>query len=94
LPKLKIEEISQIKDKLKSFITWEEGMKHLTTKEVNFVLEAISVWSEERNISIPIDTSVPFQDYPYLYISIRKYIYLYYLCKYEFINFYVYQHKI
>ena len=49
-------------------------------KRVNFVPKVISVWPRERNISIPIDTGVPFQDYSYLYIFTYMYFCIY-LCK-------------
>ena len=49
----------------------------LTSKIVNFVQEAISVWPRERNILVPVDTGIPFRDYRYLYISIHIYIYIY-----------------
>ena len=41
----------------------------------------------EQNILVSDYTNIPFQNYHYIYIFI-------YLWKYEFINFYVYQHKI
>ena len=65
----------------------------LLIKRVNFVLKAISIWPGEGNIPVLIDTGVLFQNYRF-YIFLYINIYLYYLCKYEFINFYVYQHKI
>ena len=40
------------------------------TKGVNTVLEVILIWLREWNISIPINTDVPFWDYHYIYIYI------------------------
>ena len=37
---------------------------------VNFVQEVVSVWLKEQNISISVDTGVPFRDYRYLYICV------------------------
>ena len=53
---------------------WNDG---IGTKGVNFVLEAVLVWSGEWNISVLVDTSVLFRVDRYLYISIHKYIYIY-----------------
>ena len=58
------------------------GKSLIWCKGVNFLLEAISVWLGNRNISIPVDTSVPFRVYHYFLI----YIYIY-------INEYIYVHK-
>ena len=52
---------------------WNDGVGN---KGVNFVLKAISVWSGERNILVWVDTGVTFRVYCYLYISIRKYIFV------------------
>jgi hypothetical protein len=41
-------------------------------KVVNTVLEDVSSWSGERNISISINTSVPFQNYPKLPLFQKK----------------------
>ena len=46
-------------------------------KVVNTVLEDISSWSGEQNISISINTNVPFQNYPKLPLF-QKNIYIYY----------------
>ena len=45
-------------------------------KVVNTVLEDISSWSGEQNISISINTNVPFQNYPKLPLF-QKNIYIY-----------------
>ena len=37
---------------------------------INFVQEVVSIWLKEQNISVSVDTSVPFQDYHYLYICV------------------------
>ena len=50
---------------------------------------AVSIWPKKRNISVLVDTDISFQDYHH-YIFIYINIYFYHLCKYEFINFYVY----
>ena len=69
------------------------GQDMIWTKGINFVLEAVSIWLEKRNISILVNTGVHFGIFA-IYIFLYINIYLYYLCKYEFIDFYVYQHKI
>ena len=45
------------------------------TKGVNFILEVVSVWPGERNISVLVDINVPFQVYCYIYF-IHKYIFV------------------
>ena len=65
--------------------------KHSGIKGVNFVLEAVLVWLGERNISVLVDTDVPFRENCYLYISIHKYMFVF--INYEFINFYVYVYQ-
>ena len=65
-------------------------------KGFNFIPEAILVWLGEQNILIPVYHFAFTAIYIFLYIHIYIYIYiyLYYLCKYIFMNFYIYQHKI
>ena len=67
----------------------ESKEQHLSVvvKGVKFVPEAISVWLGEWNISVLVNADVPFQ-------VTTIYVCVCYLCKYEFINFYVYQQKI
>ena len=67
------------------------GINH---KGVIFILDAISIWLGGRNFGIGwyryTVSGLPLFVYFYTYI----YIYMYYLCKYIFMNFYIYQHKI
>ena len=63
-------------------------------KGFNFIPEAILVWLGEQNILILVCTILRLLLFIYFYTYIYIYIYLHYFCKYEFINFYVYQHKI
>ena len=58
------------------------------------ISRVVLIWLKKKgNISVLVDIYIPFRDYRY-YIFPYINIYLYHLCKYEFINFYVYQHKI
>ena len=40
-------------------------IRGVQNKGVNFVSEAVSVWLSKRNISVPINIGVPFQNYRY-----------------------------
>ena len=40
-------------------------IRGVQNKGVNFVPEAILVWPSKQNISVPINTSVQFQNYRY-----------------------------
>ena len=40
-------------------------IRGVQNKGVNFVSEAIPVWLSKRNISVPINIGVPFQNYRY-----------------------------
>ena len=53
------------------------GWESKQPKGVNFILEAVTVWPRERNISIVVDNDAPFRDYRYLYISIHKYMFVF-----------------
>ena len=66
-----------------------KGNINIDTKGIGFVPKLVSTWPRKQNISVLVDTNVSLWDYLYVYICVCIY-----LCKYEFINFYVYQHNI
>ena len=46
----------------------------------------LSQFGQENEISVSVDTGLPFRDYRYLYISLHKYIYIYICIFYERMN--------
>ena len=64
------------------------AMVHDPPKEVNTVLEAVSNWVRKWNISVPLDTSVPFQVSHYIYIYyllFHFYFYRSHICKFSYL---------